>query len=360
VIEVDGKKVSHVKSNDTSNQVHRVPIHVGQRFSVIAHKTSEAEAKNTKNFWLRLQANPNCIRYNTPCNEKKQLVETIRSIVSYDSKFSVPQTSPWTDDLGGCVDLNLTLLSPFSSKQNLGLKKKPDKQFNLKLTMFTDIIKEITVGEVFAGTAVNSFVYAYQALPDSNNTLKEVYDLREKAKNVNSWTQSQNVLILDGKDDTIEVVLANADDVAHPLHLTSGFKIERAKCTSADMQEFFDVREFCKKIFMHIKKQQNIYFHIVKHGHFFEVMQITEIGKGGPTIYETPISRDTVTVPPKGTATIRFKVDNPGVWAFHCHIEWHVEVGMMAQFVELPGEILALKKQEGWDKLCENQTPTTH
>lgn len=34
-----------------------------------------------------------------------------------------------------------------------------------------------------------------------------------------------------------------------------------------------------------------------------------------------PIIRDTVTIPGNGFLVIRFIADNPGIWAFHCHIE---------------------------------------
>ncbi|XP_049881247.1 uncharacterized protein LOC126377517 isoform X2 [Pectinophora gossypiella] len=42
--------------------------------------------------------------------------------------------------------------------------------------------------------------------------------------------------------------------------------------------------------------------------------------------------KDTVTVPDGGYTIIRFKADNPGYWLFHCHIEFHVEVGMALVF----------------------------
>ncbi|KAG7296596.1 hypothetical protein JYU34_020406 [Plutella xylostella] len=42
--------------------------------------------------------------------------------------------------------------------------------------------------------------------------------------------------------------------------------------------------------------------------------------------------KDTVTVPDGGYTVLRFKADNPGYWLFHCHIEFHVEVGMALVF----------------------------
>ncbi|ESO84603.1 hypothetical protein LOTGIDRAFT_176112 [Lottia gigantea] len=40
------------------------------------------------------------------------------------------------------------------------------------------------------------------------------------------------------------------------------------------------------------------------------------------------VAKDTVTVPDGGYTVIRFHANNPGMWFFHCHIEFHVEIGM--------------------------------
>ncbi len=45
--------------------------------------------------------------------------------------------------------------------------------------------------------------------------------------------------------------------------------------------------------------------------------------------------RDTLLVRPNGHIVLRFKSDNPGVWLFHCHIEWHVDSGLIMTFVEV-------------------------
>ncbi|OAX81172.1 hypothetical protein ACJ72_04491 [Emergomyces africanus] len=38
--------------------------------------------------------------------------------------------------------------------------------------------------------------------------------------------------------------------------------------------------------------------------------------------------RDTVQIPRRGHAVLRFRADNPGIWLFHCHILWHLASGM--------------------------------
>lgn len=51
--------------------------------------------------------------------------------------------------------------------------------------------------------------------------------------------------------------------------------------------------------------------------------------------------RDTVMLMSDGSMTIRFVADNPGVSLFHCHIEWHVEAGLTATFIEAPEQLQA-------------------
>ncbi|KAL4320448.1 hypothetical protein AHAS_Ahas14G0011500 [Arachis hypogaea] len=44
--------------------------------------------------------------------------------------------------------------------------------------------------------------------------------------------------------------------------------------------------------------------------------------------------RNTAVIFPYGWTALRFKADNPGVWAFHCHIEPHLHMGMGVIFAE--------------------------
>ena len=84
-------------------------------------------------------------------------------------------------------------------------------------------------------------------------------------------------------------------------------------------------------------------FHL--HGHNFQV-----VGRdsGGPLFpinppAGPPMRRDTVLMMADGSVTIRFVADNPGISLFHCHIEWHVEAGLTATFIEAPTQLQALK-----------------
>lgn len=52
-----------------------------------------------------------------------------------------------------------------------------------------------------------------------------------------------------------------------------------------------------------------------------------------------PIRRDTWMLQPLGVTVIRFRADNPGVWLIHCHMEWHVDAGLTATFIEAPTQL---------------------
>lgn len=59
------------------------------------------------------------------------------------------------------------------------------------------------------------------------------------------------------------------------------------------------------------------------HGHYFEL--VTGQGDHAPR-------KHTVIVQPGGTVTWDFTADNPGDWAFHCHLLYHMHAGMMRTF----------------------------
>ncbi|KAF2740803.1 iron transport multicopper oxidase FET3 precursor [Polyplosphaeria fusca] len=81
-------------------------------------------------------------------------------------------------------------------------------------------------------------------------------------------------------------------------------------------------------------------FHL--HGHAFQVVSRSDEEAGSydasnaPELPATPMRRDTILVRPNGNVVLRFRADNPGIWLFHCHIEWHVASGLIATLIENP------------------------
>ncbi|KAL8134049.1 hypothetical protein AgCh_009211 [Apium graveolens] len=96
------------------------------------------------------------------------------------------------------------------------------------------------------------------------------------------------------------------------------------------------------------------------HGHDFWVLGYGE-GKFNkstdPQKYNlvNPIMKNTVPVHPFGWTALRFRADNPGTWAFHCHIESHFYMGMgivleegIEKVGKLPSSIMGCGDTKGY------------
>lgn len=61
------------------------------------------------------------------------------------------------------------------------------------------------------------------------------------------------------------------------------------------------------------------------HGHRFQVVEIEGQRLNGAL-------RDTLLLPPGKRVVVAFDANNPGHWAFHCHLLYHAQAGMFASF----------------------------
>ncbi|KAI3607117.1 laccase [Moniliophthora roreri] len=88
------------------------------------------------------------------------------------------------------------------------------------------------------------------------------------------------------------------------------------------------------------------------HGHAFDVVRVA----GSDTYnYENPVRRDVVNSGKGGdNVTFRFFTDNPGPWFLHCHIDWHLEVGLAVVFAEGSDDWTEWVDTvpPAWDELC--------
>lgn len=97
--------------------------------------------------------------------------------------------------------------------------------------------------------------------------------------------------------ETIDIILNNLDDGAHPFHLHGHTFFIMASGAGRYMDP-----EIASKFHM----DPTIY-------------QLGGVGEVG-----APMRRDTVLLPAFSFVVLRFRTDNPGLWAFHCHITWCV------------------------------------
>lgn len=97
------------------------------------------------------------------------------------------------------------------------------------------------------------------------------------------------------------------------------------------------------------------------HGHDFQVVARSDEDAGlyayNETLSQIPMRRDTLLARPGGYLVLRFRSDNPGIWLFHCHIEWHVDSGLIATMIEAPLKMQEyLTVPESHYELCTSQS----
>ncbi|KAG2415820.1 iron transport multicopper oxidase FET3 precursor [Aspergillus terreus] len=179
-------------------------------------------------------------------------------------------------------DFNLV---PFDREHLLG---EADYTVSLDLTM-----DNLGNGANYA--FFNGITYVMPKVP----TLYSVLSTGSAASDPAIYGTNTHAFVLQ-KGDIIDIVLNNDDTGKHPFHL---------------------------------------------HGHAFQVISRSAENAGhynasNHTAFpQTPMRRDTLYVLGGGHFVVRFRADNPGVWLFHCHIEWHMDSGLAATMVEAPLEL---------------------
>lgn len=164
----------------------------------------------------------------------------------------------------------------------------------------------LTVASAF----FNNLTYVKPKVP----TLYSVLSTNEFASNPFIYGPNTNAFVLE-KDQVVQIVVNNHDAGKHPFHL---------------------------------------------HGHNFQAVVRSQEEAGdfvnNETLPAIPMRRDTFMVRPNGNIVLRFKADNPGVWLFHCHIEWHIDSGLIATMVEAPLELQkSLRIPEEHYQVCRDQ-----
>ncbi|KAK7038427.1 laccase I [Favolaschia claudopus] len=91
-------------------------------------------------------------------------------------------------------------------------------------------------------------------------------------------------------------------------------------------------------------------FHL--HGHNFHV--IRSAGNSSYNFHNNPVIRDVVSTGSSvdDLTTFRFVTDNAGPWFLHCHIDWHLDIGLAVVFAENVPAIEQEKPPLAWEKLC--------
>lgn len=185
-----------------------------------------------------------------------------------------------SQDVGGGSTFDDMTLVPLYNASSVGY----DRQVNLTIDF------QVTTDGMNRGM-FNELPYLSPLVPSVNT----MFTMGADAMNVDVYGPQSQAFMFKHLD-MIEVVLNNLDGNAHPFHL---------------------------------------------HGHVFQMVGRGEGVYTGNTssvtwLLDNPPQRDTIRVSGESFSIIRFRADNPGIWMFHCHIDWHLESGLAALFITAP------------------------
>ncbi|CAI6093569.1 unnamed protein product [Clonostachys chloroleuca] len=284
ITEVDGVDVH-------PEPFHRLNIMPAQRYSVIL----ETNVTSTELYWMRARMVTHCFT-----TENHRLEPEIRATMRYSSPGAQlsegePTSKDWPEVIEVvCRDLNTSLLHPV---QNMTPPVADD---------FLALRANFMIGawRLARGFFNGSTWHANTTYPSLHRFLDSEANVTSTESSlitneINFERENEYVIQTTGIR-TVDISINNFDDGSHPFHL---------------------------------------------HGHrFFILFQGTSgypptsehmpaLLEENKALLENPLRRDTITVEGYAWAVIRVVLDNPGMWAFHCHNTWHAESGMLMQFM---------------------------
>lgn len=293
VVEVDG---IYVEQNVTK----MIYLTVAQRASILVRTKSSI----TKNFAIMQMIDVSMLD-NVP--DDLQVNGTSFMVYNPNEEFPLPDKTGSIDD---CLDDFYLVPTVLYREEALGA---PDYQIVLEVIM--DNLRDGVNYAFF-----NNITFTPPKVPPLMTVLSSgglVFNPLIYGTNTNSFVV--------GEGETVEIVVNNFDTSRHPFHL---------------------------------------------HGHAF---QLVARGKSAANVTadeympytsdtpidipEFPVLRDTVFVDAYSYIVIRFKANNPGVWFFHCHIEWHLLQGLAMVLIEAPDVVQGTPSQqltENHISVCEN------
>lgn len=305
-------QVTEVDGTDVYPQsVHRLNINPAQRYSIVL--TPPSEDGNKEAYWMRARMVTHCFAYEEP-----ELQEEVRGILYYpttdsETKDLVPKSKDWPEIIDvECRDLNTSTLEPVIAIA----PPEIDTQYALYLR------SSFQIGDWRLSRGyLNDSSFRTNATSPVLNTMLSTRtvesSVHERILDTDTFDPLHQLIYQTQSTRTITILIQNLDDGNHPFHL-HGYK-----------------------------------FFVLAQGHGYPPSSLLEPDYVGSHLNLTnPLRRDTASVEAYGWLLISFVADNPGMWAFHCHIGWHTEAGLMMVFATRTQEMRGWKVPEEVDGLC--------
>ena len=315
ITEADGTDL--IPLNDT-----KLIIGPAQRYSAVITTDQQDEGDS---FWVRARMMMHCMGESS---ESAPAVSEVRGIIRYKSRaqnsanYHHPTSVDWNQDpLQNCTDHNSTFIPSLHN---------PPPEVATKSYYLTSNI-EIGDWRLERGVFNTSSFHPDLQVPTLHHTIAGLHNPDNQTfftdgVNSRSFNITNNLVIQHSSPETINLIIRNFDENPHPMHL-HGHK-----------------------------------FWILGAGHGpfpgYKSLGLKPEGKGlltnGSDVLDNLLRRDVATLEGFGWLALRFVADNPGVWAFHCHMAWHSEKGLGMQFLS------GVEEMRGWSlpdenrKLCES------
>ncbi|ETS82585.1 hypothetical protein PFICI_04461 [Pestalotiopsis fici W106-1] len=313
IVELDGVEIEPISARG-------VYLNIGQRVSVIL-----VADQRSGNYYMRATLPQTCFLPYAPYVSAalESTGYAARGILSYagtdpdaepigirgnvSNPYGVENNGVRGDVWEGCDDMPFDMPKPMRKMEAMELGERNYHYIEYAFRQAQD------VNRIFINKT------AYSPLEHNATIWKAVdqdFDV-SKEGSYHSWDfgLNQQVLLIPEADKGAQIVINSKDVMEHPWHM---------------------------------------------HGHTFQIVG------WGPGEYgarpdngtrwnlENPMRRDTVTVPAQSHVVLRFAADNPGLWALHCHVAWHMEGGMLVSMAERPADLADMVR--GMDPLVREQS----
>ncbi|TVY90863.1 Laccase [Lachnellula willkommii] len=304
----------------------RLMISPAQRYSMILN----TNLSSADSFWLRAKMVTHC--WKNP-DLPGPGADEVQAVIQYTKRggrkipkslMPLPSSENWKQGMEvQCRDMNTTSYVPASVEP---APVAADFSYYLRSNL------EIGAWRLERGFFNTSTLRPNLQQPTLHRSVEGLTS-RNETFTASSSLNGVNSVAYDLKNDfviqhtgikTVDIIIQNFDEGNHPMHL-HGHK-----------------------------------FYVLGQGHGmfpgYEFLGLQPEGKGILDGHEGAldnlIRRDVATAEGFGWLALRFIADNPGVWAFHCHMAWHSEAGLAMQFLSRVDEVAQWEIPQANRELC--------
>ncbi|KAG0147500.1 hypothetical protein CROQUDRAFT_61647 [Cronartium quercuum f. sp. fusiforme G11] len=317
----DGHTLNLTEADSTGvsgpSQIHRLPIHNGQRYSVILDTANDTIGST---FNLRAVMDTDCFAWVAPgITARAGTAMAVVKVVPKNRKRKCgcstdinPNTQDWNDPIGGpCLDINSTL---------------------------TPLIPQTIPDKRVVNTSFGTIVQQDPKNSSNTQTLGRFFVSTPNSTNSTTWKTYTHKPVLPQMLKGGRGFLNQSEIATHTLEELGWYDI---------------IINNLDKGIDHSYHLHGVDSHIIGRGQGV----LTEAASRNLTYnINNPTRRDTYVIGGGTHAIIRVYCNNPGIWIIHCHLGWHLAAGFAGVFVMQPSVLATFQEPRANRALCSGIT----